>query len=94
MVPPTPITRGPVAGGETQASEPRLPTEATVTTPRAVGLAQRFVDRRHLLAAAEVEAHVDHVGAVGDGEADPLGDVVGPAAAVRSSTRTGISFAR
>ena len=60
-----------------------MPAEATVTTPVRVGFAQRFVDRRHLLVAAEVEAHVDHLGAVGDGEADPLGDVGGVAAAVR-----------
>ena len=34
VLPPTPITPGIVAGGETQDSEPRLPTEATRTTPR------------------------------------------------------------
>ena len=33
VLPPTPITPGIVAGGETQASEPRLPAEATGTTP-------------------------------------------------------------
>ena len=46
-----------------------------MTTPLRVGLAQRFVDPRDPLAAAEVEAHVDHLGAVGDREADALGDV-------------------
>src|SRR6476619_6045605 len=34
VVPPTPTTCGSVAGAETQASEPALPTEATRTTPR------------------------------------------------------------
>ena len=81
MVPPTPITPGIVAGGETQASEPRLPAEATRTTPSAGRVVERFVDARHPLAAAEVEAHVDHVGVVVDREADALGDVVGAAAA-------------
>jgi hypothetical protein len=50
--------------------------------PALVGAAQFFVDSGHALAAAEVEAHVDHVGAVGDGEVDALGDLVGAAAAV------------
>ena len=41
----------------------------------------RLGDARHLLAAAEVEAHVDHVGVVVGGEHDPGRDVVGAAAA-------------
>ncbi len=34
VVPPTPITPEIVAGGETQDSDPKLPTEATTTAPR------------------------------------------------------------
>ncbi len=94
MVPPTPITRGPVAGAETQVSEPRLPTEATVTTPssKASRSASSTIGTR--LPQAKLKLMLITSAPWRAAKRIPLAMSKALPKPLRSSTRTGISLAR